>query len=286
MNSKQKEKISFWLYLAPSLIAFGLVVLIPFFVGLYYSFTDWSAIPGAEIHFIGLQNYKDVFRDGQFFTSFRLTIIYSLYAVILINVIGFALAILVTRKMRTANLLRTTFFMPNLIGGLILGYIWKFAFLKIIPIIFQSDSSMLSTPNKALLAMAIVSTWQMGGYIMVIYVAAIQGIPAELIEASQIDGANAWERIKSIVFPMVAPAFTVSLFLTLSNSFKMFDVNVSLTNGDPARGTELLALEIYNKAFVEANFGQGQAQAVIFFVLIAVVTLTQVYFTKRREVEL
>lgn len=286
MSRKRKNNLSFWLYLTPCLLAFLVVVVIPFFIGLYYSFTDWSAIPGAPIRFIGIENYRQVFSDEQFFRSFTTTIIYSIYAVVLINIVGFALAILVTRKLKTANILRTTFFMPNLIGGLILGYIWKFIFLRIIPVLMQADTSILSTANGALLAMAIVSTWQMGGYIMIIYVAAIQGIPGELLEAAQIDGANSWQRMKSIVFPMVAPAFTVSLFLTLSNSFKMFDVNVSLTNGDPARATELLALEIYNKAFVEANFGQGQAQAVLFFVLIASVTLTQVYVTKKREVEL
>lgn len=286
MKDKKRNLLSFWMFLAPSLIAFVLVVLIPFFVGLYYSFTDWSAIPGQEIQFIGLKNYLNVFDDTQFFASFRVTIIYAFYAVVLINVIGFSLAILVTRKMKSANFLRTTFFMPNLIGGLILGYVWKFAFLKIFPIILSSDTSMLAKPGTALLAMAIVSTWQMGGYIMVIYVAAIQGIPESIIEASQIDGANAWNRIRHIIFPMVAPAFTVSLFLTLSNSFKMFDVNVSLTDGNPARGTELLALEIYKKAFVEANFGEGQAQAVLFFVLIATVTLIQVAISKRKEVEM
>jgi len=286
MSKKRRQTLNFWLYLAPCLMTFTLVVLVPFLIGLYYSFTDWSAIPGAPINFIGLENYRRVFTDAQFFTSFKITIIYALYAVVLINVVGFALAILVTRKMKTANLLRTTFFMPNLIGGLILGYIWKFIFLKIVPIVFAMDTSLLSTPERALFAMAIVSTWQMGGYIMIIYVAAIQGIPESLIEAAQIDGANAWQRVKAIVFPLVAPAFTVSLFLTLSNSFKMFDVNVSLTNGDPARGTELLAMGIYNKAFVETNFGEGQAQAVIFFLLIAVVTMVQVFVSKRREVEM
>lgn len=286
MKKTLKRKIDFWLYLTPSLLSFGVVVLVPFIIGLYYSLTDWSAIPDKELHFVGFKNYMNVLSDERFFAAFKTTIIYAFYAVILINIIGFALAILVTRKLQTANLLRTAFFMPNLIGGLVLGYIWKFAFLKIIPYILLTDTTMLSKPNTALIAMAIVSTWQMGGYIMIIYVAAIQGIPEDLIEAAQIDGANSFERIKNIIFPLVAPAFTVSLFLTLSYSFKMFDVNVSLTNGDPARATELLALEIYQKAFVETNFGEGQAQAVIFFLLIAIVTLSQVYFSKKREVEM
>ena len=286
MKGSIKKKINFWAYLAPSLFIFTLVIIVPFLYGLYYSFTDWSAIPGAKINFVGLDNDFKVFNDKQFFTSFFSTINYTLYAVVLINVVGFFLALLVTRKMKVANLLRTTFFMPNLIGGLILGYVWKFVFNKIIPVIFVTSSSMLDSPQKALFAMAIVATWQLGGYIMVIYIAAIQGIPEEVIEASKVDGATVMQRVTRITFPLVAPAFTVSLFLTLSESFKMFDLNLSLTNGDPARSTELLAMEIYNKAFVENMFGEGQAQAIIFFIVIAAVTLTQVYFTKKREVEM
>ncbi|NDL67281.1 sugar ABC transporter permease [Clostridiales bacterium F-3ap] len=263
-----------------------MVVVLPFFSGVYYSFTDWNAIPGREVGFIGLKNYLNVFQDVQVLKALGTTLVYGTYSIILINIVGFSLALLVTQKMRSANLLRTVFFMPNLIGGLILGYVWKFVFLKIVPVLFQTDFTMLEATQTSLLAMAIVSTWQMGGYIMVIYVAAIQAIPEELLEAADIDGAGPGQKIRNIVFPLVAPAFTVSLFMTLSNAFKMFDVNVSLTGGDPARSTELLALEIFSKAFKELNFGEGQAQAVLFFILVAAITAVQVTITKKREVEM
>ncbi|MDF1617257.1 carbohydrate ABC transporter permease [Petrocella sp. FN5] len=286
MKKSMKRKLIFWGFLGPSLIAFTIVVLVPFVVGIYYSFTDWNAVPGSTIHFVGLVNYKNVFNDPQLIRAFRNTFIYSFYAVFLINTIGFLLALLVTQKMRSANLLRTVFFMPNLIGGLILGYVWKFLFLKIVPNIFQTDGNMLSKPSTALIAMAIVATWQMGGYIMVIYVAAIQGIPSELLEASKIDGANSWQNIKSIIFPLVAPAFTVSMFLTLRSAFMIYDVNVSLTNGDPIRSTELIAMGILSKAYKELNFAQGQVQAILFFVVVASVSMIQVYYSKKREVEM
>ncbi len=286
MKKTWKQHLIFWGFLTPSLIAFIMVVLIPFIVGIYYSFTDWNAVPNQAIHFLGWANYKESFDDPQLVKSFVTTFIYSVYAILLINVIGFSLALLVTQKMRSANLLRTVFFMPNLIGGLILGYVWKFIFLKIIPLVLHTDSNMLSKPSTALIAMAIVATWQMGGYIMVIYVAAIQGIPMELLEAAKIDGANSWQNIKAIVFPLVAPAFTVSLFLTLRSAFMVYDVNVSLTNGDPIRSTELIAMEILSKAFKELDFAQGQVHAILFFLVVASLSLIQVYFTKKREVEM
>ena len=287
-----KEKLSFWGFVGPIYFAFIMVLIIPFLMGVYYSFTNWSVIPGREIDFVGISNYLDAFKDEQFRVSFMATIKYTTMCVILVNIVGFSLALLVTQKMRSANLLRTVFFMPNLIGGLILGYVWRFVFIKVFDAVYASTGlgffamPWLSDANLAIWAMAIVSTWQLGGYIMVIYVAGLQGVPQSLVEASQIDGANAIQRVRHIIFPLVAPAFTVSMFLTMSNSFKMFDVNLALTNGDPSRLTELLTLEIYNKAFTEASFGQGQAQAAILFLLIGFVSVVQVYFNKKREVEM
>lgn len=286
MKKKVRNRLLFWTFLAPTFITFLLVVIVPFIIGIYYSFTDWEGIPGRAITWIGFDNYLRVFDDPQVLSSLWATVKYSFFSMLFINVVGFSLALLVTQKFKTANLLRTIFFMPNLIGGLILGYVWQFIFLKIVPVALNTDFNMLSKPSTAIIALAIVSTWQMGGYIMVIYIAAIQGIPQELLEASKIDGANAWQRIKAIVFPLVAPAFTVSLFLTLSRSFMMYDVNVSLTNGDPARKTELIAMEIISKSFKESNFGEGQAQAVLFFVIIATISLIQVYISKKREMEM
>ncbi|KAK3604155.1 hypothetical protein CHS0354_001962 [Potamilus streckersoni] len=221
----------------------------------------------------------------------RATSIYLLYSVVLINIIGFLLALLVTRPLKGANLLRASFFIPNMIGGLLLGYIWKFIFLKIFPSmydftgLFFFNYPWLSETQLALAGMAIVSTWQMGGYIMIIYIAAIQAIPEEYYEAARIDGASAFQMMKNITLPLVAPAITISLFLTVSQGFKMFDVNVSLTNGDPARTTELLALNIYQTAFTNSEFSYAQSLSLMFMLLIAVVTLTQVYISKKRELE-
>jgi len=281
-----ENKLSFYLLISPLVFAFSMVVLIPFIMGLYYSFTDWNAVPGKPIHFIGLTNYISIFKEPQIIRSLLTTFQYAIYAVVLINIIGFFLAVVVSQKFKSSNVLRTVFFMPNLIGGLILGYVWKFIFMKIIPELMTNTTTLLSTTTGALIAMAIVSTWQMGGYIMIIYLAAIKAIPEELFEAADIDGANSIQRIRYILFPMVAPAFTISLFLTLSGSFKMYDVNVSLTGGDPGRQTELLSMEILTKAFKELDFGQGQAQAVVFFLFVALITVLQVYFSKKREVEM
>jgi len=291
MLKKKEDTLIFWSFLAPVLIAFFIVVIIPFFIGIFYSFTNWSSTPGRPIEFTGLTNYIRIFSDRAFGQSFRVTIIYTAIAVVLINFVGFSLALLVTQNFRSSNALRTSFFMPNLIGGLILGFLWKFLFLKISPAIGEMldlaalKVNWLASGNLALFAMAIVSTWQMGGYIMVIYIAAIQSIPESLIEASKIDGAHATQRIRHIVFPLVAQAFTISLFLTLSNSFKMFDVNLALTNGGPAGQTELLTLNIYSTAYSRLQFGFGQAKSIIFFLVVTLITLTQVRTTKKREVE-
>lgn len=290
MKEGQKDRIVFWLFLTPVLIAFLVVVIIPFLIGVFYSFTDWSAVPGKSIHFIGLENFKQVFRDVKFGNSFRVTTLYTIMTVILTNLVGFLLAILVTQKFKTNNLLRTLFFMPNLIGGLILGFIWKFIFLKISPSITEllfNDANLfnwLAQPKLALFSMVIVSTWQMGGYIMIIYIAAIQSIPESFIEAANIDGASGFHKLIYIIFPLVAQAFTISLFFTLSTSFKMFDVNLALTNGGPVGSTELLTLNIYSTAFSNLRFGFGQAKAIIFFFIVTVITLIQVFISKKREV--
>lgn len=291
MLKKRRDDIIFWGFLTPVLFAFLIIVIIPFFIGIYYSFTNWSAIPGKPIEFLGFQNYLNILSDKAFGKSFIVTVIYSSIAVVMINIVGFLLALLVTQGFKSSNLLRTTFFMPNLIGGLILGFLWKFIFLKISPSLASTlelqllEFNWLADANLAILAMAIVTTWQMSGYIMIIYIAAIQSIPESLVEASKIDGAHAIQRVIHIIFPLVAQAFTISLFLTLSNSFKMFDVNLALTNGGPAGRTELLTLNIYSTAFAKLQFGYGQAKAIIFFIIVTIFTVTQVRITKKREIE-
>ncbi len=306
MNSKKEKALIFWLFLAPALIAFMAVIIVPFFMGVLYSFTNWtsSSRVGSELRFIGLANFTDSFKDPAFGYSFGLTIVYTVINMLAINFMAFLLAMLVTSKLKFRKIYRVGFFVPNLIGGLILGYIWQFVFNSVIPSlarvneIFASlglpENLMLGNRNAAVIALVIVGTWQYAGYIMMIYIAAIEGVPVELHEQAMIDGATNLQRIKTIVMPMVAQAFTVTMFLTLVQSFKQFDVNVSLTSGGPSVmhsgvpifGTELLALNIYNTAFISNKLAMGQARAVIFFLVLAIVSLIQVYVNKKKELEL
>ncbi|SFD23453.1 carbohydrate ABC transporter permease [Clostridium uliginosum] len=287
MSKNRKEQRDLWLFIAPCLFSFIMVVVIPFIMGIYYTFTDWNGANPAY-KFVGFQNYIEILKDTQFRYSFEITILYTIASVITINFIGFGLAYIVTRNLKSKNLLRTGFFMPNLIGGLILGFIWQFLFNSVFTSIGQSlNSSFLSTSllqnrNTAMLAMLIVASWQYAGYIMVIYVASLENVPTDLLEASHIDGATGFQAFRHITIPMVRPAITVCLFLTLANSFKMFDLNFSLT---PAKPTEMLSLNIYKEAFVSNNMGIGQAKAIIFFIVVTAISLTQVYYNKKKEVE-
>lgn len=305
MKRKAKHGAIFWLFLAPVLFAFILVIVVPFFLGAYYSFTNWSATAraGETLKLIGLANYAGILKDPSFLYSFLITVVYTVLNMIAINVVSFGLALLVTRALRGRNVYRAGFFVPNLIGGIILGYIWQFIFNNAIPslgttlgISAWADPAnlLLAKSTTALLAMVLVGTWQYAGYIMVIYVAAIETIPHELIEASLIDGVSAWRRLRDITIPLTRQAFTVTLFLTLVNSFKQFDVNVSLTAGGPSVmfagrplfGTELLAMNIYNQGLRSDDMAGGQARAVVFFVVLVIVSVIQVAVNKRREIEL
>lgn len=285
----KKHNISFWLFVLPALIAFILVVFIPLVTGIYYSFTDWNGIDG-KVAFIGLKNYAKAFQDVSFKNAFIFTVKFTIVSVIVLNILGFGLALLVTRELKINNLLRTIFFMPNLIGGLILGFIWQFIFKEIFSAIGTATGQKwlvgwLSDSKTGFYGLIILMSWQMAGYLMVIYIAAIQNIPQELIEASMIDGASPWNRLKSIIFPLVRPAFTVSLFLTLSNSFKLYDQNLSLTAGGPGNETQMMAMNIYNSAFKFNQLGIAQAKAFILFLIVGAITLTQVYLSKKGEVE-
>ena len=305
MKRRRRHGAIFWLFLAPVLFAFIVVIVVPFVLGAWYSFTNWSstARAGEVLHMVGLANYAGILKDPTFFYSFTITVAYTVANMVAINVAAFALAMLVTRPLKGRNVYRAGFFVPNLIGGLILGYIWQFIFNNAIPMagtaiglpaLANPAHLTLARSNTALIAMVIVGTWQYAGYIMVIYVAAIETIPRELIEASFIDGASAWRRLRSITMPLMRQAFTVTIFLTLVNSFKQFDVNVSLTAGGPAvffagrsiLGTQLLAMNIYDQGFRANDMAGGQARAVVFFVVLVIVALIQVAVNKRREVEL
>ena len=288
--SSSKHGLSYWGFVGPSLFAFSLVIIIPLILGIYYSFTDWNGI-SSTINWVGFENYIEAFSDTGFKQSFIFTAKFTVVAVLVINAIGFSLALLVTRESRISNLLRTIFFMPNLIGGLILGFIWQFIFVNVFnglgDVLGQTWlMGWLSNETTGFWGMVIIVAWQMAGYVMVIYVAGLQNVPPELNEAAKIDGANVLQRVRLITFPMIRPAFTVSLFLTLSNSFKLFDQNLALTYGGPGNATQMLALNIYQTAFSYNKMSLAQAKAVIFFVLVAIITLVQVYVTKKGEVEM
>ncbi|MFS0615962.1 carbohydrate ABC transporter permease [Lederbergia ruris] len=285
----RNKDLSFWIFLGPALIGLGIVVFIPLIMGIFYSFTDWDGLEVSQ--FIGFENYVNAFKDNSFLPALWFTIKIAVVTVILLNVLGLGLALLVTRQLKSSNILRTVFFMPNLIGGLILGFIWQFIFVSVFSDIgkslgIEALTGWLSTTNTGFWGIVILTCWQMAGYIMIIYIAYLESIPQDLIEAAKIDGANSFQRFKNITFPLVAPAFTVSLFLTLSNSFKIYDQNLSLTNGGPYDSTQMVAMDIVRTAFTQNDMALGQAKAVIFFIIVAVIALTQVYYNKKREVDL
>ena len=298
MTSRQKRKLTEILFLLPTLIAFVMVIIIPFIFGIYYSFTDWQGT-GAVSKSVGFANYAAIFQDAGFLHSFLVTLLFTVLNIITVNVVAFAISLLVTSEIRGRNVYRAGFFVPNLIGGIVLGLVWQFIFSNIVPSIGQSlglptlSKSMISNKDTVMITMVTVNTWQYAGYIMLIYVASIQGISKSVLEAAEVDGAPYWTRVRKIQIPLMANAFTISLFLTLTNSFKMYDVNVALTNGGPValfmgkptQASELLALNIYNTAFKYNNMAQGQAKAVIFFVVLTIFSIIQVAWNKSKEVE-
>jgi raffinose/stachyose/melibiose transport system permease protein len=281
--------LPFWLFLTPVLLSLGLVVIVPLIYGFIYSFTNWNGLAVTE--FVGLDHYIRLFQDSGFINAIWFTTKFSVATVILLNFLGLGLAILVTRKLKSSNFLRTIFFMPNLIGGLILGFIWQFIFISVFSDLGRSLgieglTGWLSTTTTGFWGLVILTCWQMAGYIMIIYIAYLQNIPGELLEAADIDGANSFQKFRNVIFPLVAPAFTISMFLTLSSSFKIYDQNLSLTNGGPYNSTEMVAMNIVKTAFTSNEMAYGQAKAIIFFILVAIIALTQVYYNKKREVDL
>ena len=294
------NKKKFWLLVAPALLLFTIVLVIPFILGVAYSFTSWRSTyfaTGDNIFtaFIGIENYINAFQSERFIDSFIYTIRYTILALIFINTSGLALALILTKLTKASGLFRTAFFIPNLLGGLVLGFIWSFIFEIVFTYIIFQEGGILDMPvfrfmlqdrDRALYALVIMTTWQFAGYMMIIFVAAINNVPKSLYEASSIAGASKWRQFRSITVPMIMPAFTVTLFLTLSNSFKLLDQNLSLTEGE--FNTRMLALQILRTTqdSTPPDYGMAQAQAVIFFILIASVTLFQVVQTKKREVEM
>ncbi|MFC0472331.1 carbohydrate ABC transporter permease [Halalkalibacter kiskunsagensis] len=273
------------------LFAFSVVMLLPLLLGIAMTFTTWTGFAGSLLDFRGFENYRIAFTDPGFWDSMGITFKYVAFTLVFTNVIAFGLALLVTSGLRGQNFFRMGFFTPNLIGGIILGFIWQFIFTRVIVYFGEAtgmtifQASWLADPNNAFWTLVIVGVWQSSGYMMLIYIAGLAGINKSLLEAADLDGANAWQKMLKIQVPLMIPAFTISLFLTLQRSFLVYDVNLSLTNGGPFRSTELIAMHIYNDAFLYQNYGSGQAKAFILFLIVAAIAISQVKIMKKMEVE-
>ena len=289
MKSSNNKK-DFCIFALPGLFCFIAVVMVPFLYGVYLTLTDWNGV-SKEKNFIGLVNFAGVMKETQFWSSLALTFKYVISVVILVNVLAFAIAYLLTRGIKGQNFFRAGFFTPNLIGGIVLGYIWQFVFSRVFVNIGEStgwsffEASWLSDPDKAFLALVVVSVWQLSGYMILIYVAGFMGLSKDVMEAASIDGASGWVKLKNIIMPLMMSSITICLFLTLSRAFMVYDVNLSLTAGAPYGTTEMAAMHVYEKAFTSRQFGVGQAEAFILFIIVACISGLQVYFTKKREVE-
>ena len=281
MQNKMMKKY-FPVFVLPTLLAFTIGFIVPFIMGVYLSFCKFTTVTDAK--FVGLQNYVKIFtEDGTFGHALWYTTAFTVVSVVLINVIGFAVALLLTKKIKGTNIFRTVFFMPNLIGGIILGYVWQ---LLLNGLLLQINKTLTYSSVYGFWGLVILMFWQQIGYMMIIYIAGIQNIPGELIEAAQIDGANKGQLLKNVVIPMVMPSITICTFLTLTNSFKLFDQNLALTNGEPSNMSEMLALNIYNTFYGRTGWeGVGQAKAVIFFILVGAIAMIQNRLTRSKEVQ-
>ena len=281
MQNKMMKKY-FPVFVLPTLLAFTIGFIVPFIMGVYLSFCKFTTVTDAK--FVGLQNYVKIFTEvGTFGHALWYTTAFTVVSVVLINVIGFAVALLLTKKIKGTNIFRTVFFMPNLIGGIILGYVWQ---LLLNGLLLQINKTLTYSSVYGFWGLVILMCWQQIGYMMIIYIAGIQNIPGELIEAAQIDGANKGQLLKHVIIPMVMPSITICTFLTLTNGFKLFDQNLALTNGEPSNMSEMLALNIYNTFYGRTGWeGVGQAKAVIFFILVGAIAMIQNRLTRSKEVQ-
>ncbi len=271
----------FPVFVLPTLAAFTIAFAVPFILGLYLSFTEFTTVVDAQ--WVGIANYVRAFSNNDFLNALWFTMRFAVVSVVTINIIAFALASILTRGLKGTKLFRTVFFMPNLIGGIVLGYIWQ---LIINGVLQTAGVTITYDPKYGFWGLVVLMNWQLIGYMMIIYVAGIQNIPTDLQDASKVDGANKWQTLKNVTIPLVMPSITICLFLTITNSFKLFDQNLALTAGAPSNKTQMLALDIYNTFYGRIGWeGVGQAKAVIFFVLVAVISFIQLAMTRKREVE-
>ena len=271
------------LFMLPTCLAFMIGFVIPFIQGFYLSFCQFIIISNA--HFVGIENYVRALSDPQFATSFFFTVAFAFLSTVLINVIALAIAQALTRKaLKGTNIFRTVFFMPNLIGGILLGYIWQ---ILLNGVLANLQKPLLALDAKAgFVGLVILMCWQQIGYMMIIYIAGLQSIPGEVMEAAQIDGANSWQCLWKVTIPMMMPSITICTFLSITNGFKLFDQNLSLTAGEPSKLSEMMALNIYNTFYGRSGWeGVGQAKAVIFFVIVVAIGLIQLRATRSKEVQ-
>ena len=288
MKTKNSMK-KFGLFAALPLSIFFIVLAVPFGQGLFLTFTDWDGFSYDK--FIGVGNYAKSFRDPEFWVTLTFTLKFVLVSLVAVNAVAFGLALLVTAKLRSKNIFRTFFFVPNLIGGVVLGVIWQFIFNTALVSISSKfgwsifQSSWLNETDTAFWALIIVTVWQSSGYMMIMYIPGLISIEQDGIEAARVDGASALRTLLAIKIPLMAQAFTISLFLTLRGGFMAYDVNVALTGGGPYRTTELISMHIFQDAFAFGNFGTGQSKAVIMFAMVAIAALVQVSVSKRMEVQ-
>lgn len=283
-----------WIYaffVTPALVFFTMIILVPFLRAIVFSFQDWNGISN-DILWAGWDNYNSILTDNGFRKSFSFTLRYVGVITVLLNLFGFILALVLNMSLRTRNFLRTAFFLPYVMGPVIIGFIWQFIITNLFAEIGEATrwsmfmKNWLSLPDYAFWSLVMVAVWQSVGYYMVIYLAALQGVPSDMLEAAEIDGAGKWKRLLHVVLPLIRPAMTINLFLAISSGFKAFDLNFSLTRGGPFGSTESIAYHIYLDAFTKNLFTLASAKAVVFFLVLASVTLIQVTVMKRKEVEM
>lgn len=270
----------FLFFVGPTLLAFTVAFIVPFIMGIFLSFSRFTTM--TDVRWAGFSNYVRAFSNPDFLNALGFSALFTVVSVIIINVAAFFLALLLTRGFRGTNVFRTMIFMPNLIGGIVLGYIWQFiinGFLSVFGVTITVD------PRYGFWGLVLLSNWQFIGYMMIIFIAGIQNIPGDILEAAKIDGAGRFMVLRKIIVPLVMPSITITLFMTITNSFKMFDQNLALTAGLPGKRTAMLALDIFNTFYSRAGWeGVGQAKALMFFIMVVIISLAQITITRRREI--
>lgn len=278
----EKAVKKYWpIFLLPTMAAFLIGFIIPFIEGIYLSFCNFTTIKDAK--FVGIQNYIEAFKDSNFLGSFKFTTLFAIVSLVLINVFAFLIALALTQNIKGKNIFRTVFFMPNLIGGIVLGYVWQLIFDGIF---VKFDTALKLNETLGFWGLVILVAWQQIGYMMIVYIAGLQAIPGDIQEAAMIDGATRMQRLFRITIPNMMPSITICTFLTITNSFKLFDQNLALTGGEPLHKTEMLALNIYSTFYGRVGAeGVGQAKAVVFFVIVVAIGLLQLKLTRDKEVQ-